>query len=262
MATNKHYEVTETLTEWDDILIKHDIKSWDQCIEEKGLDPEAIKARKAAEKLAAEGIEGPSEDELLDLANTEELDELEEDLYDDTRALAEFRKKRVQEMKEATVKNRFGDLREISKADYISEVTDGSQTCYVVIHLYQDSELGCNLVDEAMLELAPKFKHVKFLKIRSNMAVENWPESRLPAIFVYHKGEMERQIIGLNELGGKMMKAANLEWFLKTEDIVESELECDPVRSFVVDKVKRIGVFKSRGSGLDSDDEFDDDDFR
>lgn len=248
------YEMTDTLTEWDEIMIKKGIKTHDQCLEEKGLNPDDF--RKEREII----FEAPNEKDLLEQASLDELEELEEDVYEDSRMLEEFRAKRIAEMKESAVSNRFGDYCEISKDEYLREVTECSQNCWVVIHLYQDSIIGCNLVDEALLQLAPKFKQVKFLKIRATSAVENWPSSRLPAIFLYNQGELQHQCIGIDDLGGKTLKAANIEWYLSTKEIITTELEEDPVRTFVTGKIKNLTIFKGRGTGLDSDDEFADSD--
>jgi Phosducin len=65
----------------------------------------------------------------------------------------------------------------------------------------------CKLVEEAMMRLAPKFKYVKFIKIRSTQAIENWPEKNLPTIFFYHGGELQTQLITLSSVGGKKMTA-------------------------------------------------------
>jgi len=249
------YAISDQLTEWDEILIKKGIKTHEQCLLDKGIvDPERY-LNKKKEVI----IEGPTEADLLDQATHDELDELEEDLYDDSRALDDFRAKRIAEMKAASLQNRFGSYDEISKDEYIREVTECSKSCWVVIHLYQDSEIGCNLVDEALLQLAPKFKHVKFLKIRSIMAVENWPNSRLPALFLYNEGEMKHQLIGISELGGKLLKADNLEWYLSTKEVVKTDLEEDPVRTYVSNKINKLSARAKRGTGLDSDDEFDSD---
>lgn len=118
-----------------------------------------------------------------------------------------YRQRRIAEIKQATVKNRFGEVVEIIKDEWIREVTDGSKSCPVVVHLYQDSFIECQLVDEAMHKLARQFKYVKFLRIKYNQAIENWPEKNLPALFVYENGVMKTQLITLNKVGGKKMTA-------------------------------------------------------
>jgi hypothetical protein len=126
----------------------------------------------------------------------------------DEKALEFYRQKRIAEMKQATVKNRFGEVVEIIKDEWIREVTDGSKSSPVVIHLYQDSMVECQLVDEGLRNLASRFKYVKFLRIKYNQAIENWPEKNLPTVFVYENGAMKTQLITLNKIGGKKMTAA------------------------------------------------------
>lgn len=106
-------------------------------------------------------------------------------------------------MKQQALKNRFGDLQEIVKDDWIREVTECSNTCTVVVHLYENSSVECQIVDEALTNLASRFRYVKFLKIKSTQAIENWPERNLPTIFVYEKGALKTQILTLSKFGGK-----------------------------------------------------------
>ena len=89
---------------------------------------------------------------------------------------------------------------------YISIYTQGSKSAWVVVHLYQDSIVECRLLDETLLQIAQKFKYIKFLKIKSTQAVENWPDRNLPTLFLYHDGELKTQLITLKEVGGKTMK--------------------------------------------------------
>ncbi len=109
-------------------------------------------------------------------------------------------------MQEALLRNRFGDVTEIIKEEWIREVTEASKNSWVVVHLYQDSVIECRLLEEALLNVSKRFKYIKFLKIKSNQAIENWPERNLPSLFIYHDGEMKVQLITLKELGGKTMK--------------------------------------------------------
>ncbi len=108
-------------------------------------------------------------------------------------------------MKASAVKNRFGELLEIVKAEWMTEVTEASKSCPVVIHLYQNSLVECELMDHALRSLATKFKYVKFLRIKFDQAIENWPEKNLPTVFVYVDGAMKTQVITLKSLGGKSM---------------------------------------------------------
>lgn len=145
-----------------------------------------------------------------------ELDELEDEM-DDDRILETYRAQRLAEMREQAVRNRFGDVQEITKEEWVREVTDASNSCHVVVHLYQDSVIECRLMNEALLVLAPKFRHVKFLKIRSTLAVPNWPDQNLPTLFVYHKGALATQLLTARTLGGTDMTpdgTPNRIWFV------------------------------------------------
>lgn len=62
-----------------------------------------------------------------------------------------------------------------------------------------------------MQRLAAKFKYIKFLKIRAQQAIENWPERNVPTVFVYYEGDLKHQMITLQPVGGKTMKD-NGEW--------------------------------------------------
>ena len=107
----------------------------------------------------------------------------------------EYRQQRLQELKQQTVRNRFGELVEIVKDDWMREVTEGSNSCAVVVHLYENSLIECQVMDEALTRLAPKFKYIKFLRIKYTQAIENWPEKNLPTLFIYEKGCTDKSYI-------------------------------------------------------------------
>lgn len=161
------------------------------------------------------------------------------------------------------MKNRFGELIDIVKNDWIREVTDASVSCTVIVHLYEDSLVECQLVDEAMRALAPRFKYLKFLRIKSTHAIENWPEKNLPAIFIYADGVMKMQIVTLTHLYGKSMKASDLEWYLVEKGyITDSELDDNPRLSSPNSSSLKVcsSVFRHVSSNRDLDDDNYEDD--
>jgi hypothetical protein len=96
-------------------------------------------------------------------------------------------------------------LIEIVKDDWIREVTEGSKTCSVIVHLYENSLVECQIMDEALAVIASKFKYLKCLKIKSTQAIENWPERNLPTLFIYEEGALKSQLMTLKQVGGKTM---------------------------------------------------------
>lgn len=147
----------------------------------------------------------------------DELDELLEGdkLTDQTENELElYRQKRILEMKAKAMKNRFQGLTEIVKDEWLKEVTEGSKSCSVVVHLYQNSLIECQLMDEALTSLSNKFKYVKFLRIKYDQAIENWPERNLPTLFVYEKGALKSQLITANSIGGKQMTSDGKQYLI------------------------------------------------
>lgn len=51
------------------------------------------------------------------------------------------------EMKAKAAAARFGELYEISKADWVREVTDASKSVTVVAHLYEDGIVECRVME-------------------------------------------------------------------------------------------------------------------
>ena len=147
--------------------------------------------------------------------------------------------------------NRWGTVIEISRVDWISEVTESSKTCWVIVHLYNDSVAHCDLVNESILSLAPRFPALKFVKIRSTQAVENWPDKNLPTLFIYNQGELKHQLLTLNSLRGDSFTTQDLEWWLSTKNILETELEGPPEQA----KSKFNVSSKALASSIYDDDE-------
>lgn len=132
-------------------------------------------------------------------------------------------------MKKKLVNNRYGEVIQISKDQWVHEVTEASKTCTVIVFLYQDSIIDCNIMDEALITLSNKFKDIKFTKIKSTSAVENWPDYNLPTLFIYKDSQLIQQLLTLKQVHGKSMTPLDLEWWLVCKDIIKnSELEEDP----------------------------------
>jgi hypothetical protein len=104
------YAISGDTTEWDDILIKHGVTTRDEVLEKKGLNP-----RDYDKKPEAQVIE-ITQEEALDALDIDTLDDLdEEDGFSDTRMLDEYRKRRMDELKDKALRGRFGDVRDIVK---------------------------------------------------------------------------------------------------------------------------------------------------
>jgi hypothetical protein len=255
---SKTYEYSGETNEWDDILIKKGIKHPDSHLIEKGLNPDDF--RKVKEEEEPELTYDPMED-----ATVEQLDVLEDD-FDDERALLSYREARIAELKEKRLRDRYGEVINISKKDWLVEVNEASKVCSVVVHLFQDGLVECQLMDECLIALAAKFKYIKFVRIKSTSAIENWPDKNCPTLFIYEEGEAKDQIMTLKQLGGLSMKASDLEWALVGKDVItDSEMVGDPresdqiaEESAAIGAVRMAFVKQSREYDLDdAEDDYD-----
>ena len=59
----------------------------------------------------------------------------------------------------------------------------------------------CNLINQFLNELAIRFNTTKFVKSIVDLCIPNFPESNLPAIFVYHNGEVIHKLLGESQIG-------------------------------------------------------------
>ncbi|KAF0369755.1 thioredoxin-like protein [Gigaspora margarita] len=189
-------------TEWNDILRARGILP-----PKEGPTEEDI--LEAMDQVIMEKQDKHLEDKTLD-----ELDELEDE--EDERVLFEYRQKRIAEMKAEALRAKFGELMQISKPDFIREVTDASKEVWVVVHLFKDSIPECKLMNAHLATLAAKHKATKFIKIIGDQCIPNYPDKNLPTLLIYGEGDMKLQLVGLAELGGLNMslKSNNVAFFI------------------------------------------------
>lgn len=132
---------------------------------------------------------------------------MQDDDFADDNFLEKYRQKRIDDLRKMQSRNRFGDVIDISKDQWIHEVTEASKGgTYVLVHLFQDSVIECTLMDEALREIAAKYQYIKITRIKATSAVENWPDQNLPTLFIYKDNELAIQLLTLNNLYGKSMK--------------------------------------------------------
>ena len=113
---------------------------------------------------------------------------------------------------------------------------------------------GCTLLERAMLAAARVHPEVKFMKIVATQCIENFPDSKCPAVLLYHVGGLVKQIIGIAAWGGSKCAAegarcggvlraaarrplidprrapcADVEWVLSQQGACDTELTEDPL---------------------------------
>ena len=248
--------LSSNLNQWEETLINHGVVNRFQALRAKGFTEDMLRDLVLSEEEEVkekERVEEALFGEKPHAAETaDDLDELEDDeAFADDSAIRKYRELRVRELEAERAKQKFGHIRQIDRDSWMTEVNETSKEFWVVVHLYQDYVPDCTTMERLLNEIASSHKKVKFLRITSTEAVRNWPDDKLPVLFLYRHGEMQQQLFGRPGLKLK-------------EDIAVSD---------VADLLKDCGVFEDddlkkkvipspslrirRGDGLYNDSETD-----
>ncbi|XP_006072001.1 phosducin-like protein 3 [Bubalus kerabau] len=233
-------------TEWNDILRKKGILPSKEDL--KDLEKEA---EEEEQRILQQSIVKTYEDMTL-----EELEDNEDEFNEeDERAIEMYRQQRLAEWKATQLKNKFGEVLEISGKDYVQEVTKAGEGLWVILHLYKQGIPLCALINQHLSALARKFPDVKFIKAISTTCIPNYPDRNLPTIFVYLEGDIKAQFIGPLVFGGMNLTLDELEWKLSESGAIKTSLEENPKKP--VEDVLLSAVRCSVPARRDSDSEDD-----
>ncbi|KAG6900440.1 hypothetical protein C0993_010487 [Termitomyces sp. T159_Od127] len=149
----------------------------------------------------------PTFDDLLNDFTPSDLQQLSEDARDDEteRAIAAYRLQRLAEDRKADKRARFGRVYPIGRDDYTREVTEASKISEeddeeqtgtgVVCFLYKDGIPRSDRAFQHIRLLAERYPRTKFVSIVGDKCIPNLPDSRVPMIIVYKKGEIRNQVV-------------------------------------------------------------------
>jgi hypothetical protein len=97
---------------------------------------------------------------------------------------------------------------EISRDEYLREVTEADPESFVVLHLYETSNEFCLLINQHLPDVAKRFGHVKFVKIIATKCIENFiiykagkPVSNMTNVDRHMKGDIRNIDILLGSHG-------------------------------------------------------------
>ncbi|XP_008844096.1 phosducin-like protein 3 [Nannospalax galili] len=207
-------------TEWNDILRKKGILPPKESLKE--LEKEELE--KEEQRILQQSVVKTYEEMTL-----EELEDNEDEFNEeDERAIEMYRQQRLAEWKASQLKNKFGEVLEISGKDYVQEVTKAGEGLWVVLHLYKQGIPLCALINQHFSDLARKFPDVKFIKAISTTCIPNYPDRNLPTVFVYLEGDIKAQFIGPLVFSGMNLTRDELEWKLSESGAIKTDLEENP----------------------------------
>lgn len=232
-------------TEWNDILRAKGILApkEKEVSEEDVID---ILESTIQEKSRGKQLEDLTLDELNE--NEDEIDE------EDERIFEAYRMQRLSEMRAASLRAKFGEVREITREDYVREVNKAGDGVWIVLHVYKQGIPLCTLINQHMTRLAQKCPETKFLKSISSVCIPNYPDKNLPTIFIYFEGDLKKQFVGPHEFGGMNLTFNEFEWMISQTGAVKTEMEESPKR-----QIKDVMNIAIRESAIDRNDSDDDD---
>lgn len=195
-------------SEWEDIHVK--MGNWEARPQETPqhvLNKEAIGKAEQHDPIANKDIE--------------ELKDMEDDFDDDF--LEQYKQKRLEEIKVMSQKPQYGTVEEISKQDYVNEVTNAPKDVFVVLHLHQDYSDVSSRLNMIFIELARLHTTIKFLRIKADRCIEGFPDVKVPTLIIYKSGELLRNIIRVDKEIVNM-NLGGVERFLKKVGVLPKAL--------------------------------------
>mmetsp|Transcript_24362 Transcript_24362/g.44062 ORF Transcript_24362/g.44062 Transcript_24362/m.44062 type:complete len:309 (-) Transcript_24362:68-994(-) len=208
-ASNPSFGFSTKTTEFDDALLERNIITFEQAMLAKGATPHQAQQLAAEHHQQQQQQASPPEDPL----SQQQRQQQQQDEEDDHDFLQRYREQRLEELQNRSNQGRFGQVVPISRPDWSREVNDASRdgTWVVVVlrHMGGESESHlhadrCQLVEDALDQVAKQCANIKFVSLPSKHAIENWPDSNLPSLFCYCHGTMQHQMIGFSQILGKV----------------------------------------------------------
>ena len=222
-------------TEWEDIHSRHKTEGYEYVKEIKKAARERMNEDWTSAEAANINNDGPRDRNEHSDDSSDDEEAMLDDM--DDKFMQEYRQQRIAELKAHQAKaskEKFGRVTHLTRADYVTEVTEGSADCWVALHLYKDGVEGCRIFAQHYNELADRHPALKCMKIISTDCIENYPDALLPTLLLYNNKEMKKKWVGLKDFGGSKMNADSLEWEFAQLGAVETDLESDPMAAKLI----------------------------
>lgn len=261
---------TDNTTEFDDELIRRGIITKEQAIIRKGATvSEARRIVQEAKRVTTTEKSASRYDQNSLLTEDHDfttISDADSENEEDRAVLLRYHQRRLEEYRKETELSRtpvkpsfFGEVIPISRCDWKREVNEVIPWgTWVIVNLTSDANCvsvphwnECKKVEDATHGLAHRFPHIKFVSIKSTSAIENWPSEQLPAMFLYRDGEMQYQMVCLEDFGGPGISERRLEWILATKfAVIKSNLEREPQKSKFDECLRKNASYLYNGRGM------------
>ncbi|KAI9101142.1 thioredoxin-like protein [Phlyctochytrium arcticum] len=228
---------------------------WNDALRKQGIIPakEVEVTEDDINDMIDKAIQSKYGSKPLEERDLDELDELEDE--EDDRVLESYRRQRMAEMNSAARLEKYGSVPQISKPDYQAEVTDASKHTWVILHLFQSHIPACKLINGILDRLAHKYPATKFLKIVADQCIPNYPDKNTPTLLVYGEGDLKRNLVGIDSLGGISTTVDHLEKMLKAAGAIKDTVLTRKDDSEDEEDDRSRGGFRLNKVGKSNDDD-------
>lgn len=190
----------------------HVVSSQDQEVVGTGSGAATQLNKSVPHKSGQDPDDSSSDNERVAL---QDADDDDEDAF-----MRDYRAKRLKELKEqslAAAAPSFGTVRDITAADFLSEVDGEDARVWVVVHLYEPALQVCVRMNNLLEEIATKMTHVKFLRMQCSSNAIEIDRVALPTLTIYRGGNMQQTLAAIcEELGSAYFTKEDVEWLLES----------------------------------------------
>ncbi|KAH0572392.1 Thioredoxin-like family protein [Spironucleus salmonicida] len=232
--TNHRADAPET-TEWEDIFHKKFEGTHANEVHQKLVEAEYAEQ---VSKIRTDRLEQNIAHDLSSNSSSfsDFLDEEDKVFFE------QERQKRKDIITQLRSQKRFGQIKRISRQDYVSEVEEN-----VNILVYIDSEhlRECKLINALLNEVAQRFIHLKILVIDFQQASSGMPEAAVPMLVYYKQGAEKPEKIavqsGLAQIGGWNLKVEDIIVILSKKGMIEAQFD-DQENAPTIEKIMMRGI--------------------
>ncbi|XP_067933926.1 phosducin-like protein [Watersipora subatra] len=141
----------------------------------------------------------------------------------------EYQRKRMEEIRSLIAGvPRFGTIQDLETAVEFHDVTeDAHPLTTVIIYVYEENSLACVAMEGCLQYMCKQHLSIKFCRILAHKASlsTKFSEEGVPALLVYQKGVLVRNLVALHTVLGDDFFVGDVESLLKISELVHPELD-------------------------------------
>jgi hypothetical protein len=169
---------------------------------------ELMKKLSLSARTSAEDDKAKEQDEL-----DSEMAELMSDDF-----LLQYQKQRMAEMLALSGRlPKFGSLMPLNSGEeFLHAVDKENKSITIIIHIYEDRNSACKMMDGCLASLATEYIMVKFCRIKSSVAgmSKKFKTTGVPALLIYKGGQVIGNFVRMSDELGNEFYPSDVEGFL------------------------------------------------